>query len=216
MNVRLPSQRVLAILVLLSLALMTLLSSIGNSPEIGISDLSKLDGGETVVIIGVIVDAWSSDSGSTSLILSDLEAQSTAKVVCASSALNSRQDFHVGDEARAVGELEIAGGRPTIWTTEERVTVLRISRNVITVGSLGQAWELLIADRFETRGVLVPASDGIYRLVDVDSGSSIALRVDQTDVTKYVQRAVVVDATLRQDTRTMNLVLEVHSIFTSL
>src|SRR4030042_2593650 len=98
MDVRIPSQRALAALVLASLALLTLFSSSGGMPEVSISDLKQMDGGTFVSVVGVIVDAWSTDSGSESLVLADLESDATVKVVCASGALGWQTDYRVGGE----------------------------------------------------------------------------------------------------------------------
>jgi len=212
MDVRLPTQRTLAALVLTSLALLTLFSSSGGMPEVSISDLEQMDGGTSVSVVGVIVDAWSTDSGSESLVLADLESDATVKVVCTSDELGRQADCRIGDEARAIGELEVSGGRPTIWTSGDRITVLRASRDVVTLRLLARSWDLLIDDRFETRGVLVPAPSGGYRLMDPNTASSISISVTPDDIARYEERAVVVDATLRLDSSTMDLVLEVHSI----
>jgi hypothetical protein len=212
MDVRLPGQRTLAALVLASLALLTLFASPGGTPEVSISDLKQMDGGASVQVVGVIVDAWSTDIGSESLVLTDLESDATVKVVCVSSEVGWRADFRIGDEARAIGELEVTGGRPTIWTSADRVTVLRSSRDVVTLRLLAGVWDLLIDDRFEIRGVVVPTSNGGYRLTDADKATSISMSVNQDDIARYENMAVVVDATLRLDSSMMSLVLEVHSI----
>ena len=215
MEIRFPSQRVLAALVLASLALLALLSSSGDMPEVSISDLKRMDGGTSVSVVGIIVDAWSTDSGSESLVLADIETNATVKVVCVSDELGWQADYRIGDEARAIGDLEVTGGRPTIWTSGNRITVLRASRDVVTIHLLARAWDLLIDDRFETRGVLVPSSDGGCRLMDAGTGTSIAVSLDQDDIARYEVTPVVVDATLRLDSSTMSLVLEVHSISTT-
>ncbi len=214
MRIRVPSQRVLAATATLLLCLLVLFSSSGGPPEVSISELSLMDGGGTVVVVGVIVDLWSSDSGSTSILLADLETSSTVKVVCSLPGIGPPLAPMIGDEIRASGELEITGGRPTVWTTFDRLSIVRMSMDVISVKILGEHWDLLTEDRFEVRGVVLPNTGGEYRLKDLDDAASIVLSLESSDASRFEERIVVVDATLRMDD-TMRLVLDVHSISSS-
>ncbi len=174
--------------------------------------LSSLDDGTPVVVGGVVVESWSSDSGSRSIILADIEAGSTVRVTYMLDASSRDLELHIGDEVCASGQLEVSGGSPVIWSQPSQVLVTKESQEVVTVSLISRAWDLFVDDRFHTRGVLTTTSGDTYRLMDAHGGTSIALVLGLADASRYAQKTVVVDATLRLDSETMSFFLEVHSI----
>jgi len=166
-----------------------------------------------VKVRGTVVDAWSSDAGALSLILADLDSKATAKVICAQGGTVLRAEFHVGDVVLATGQLELTGGRPVIWAGQGKLELVTPSRDSLTLEDLGDSWELLVGDRFEVAGVLVMAHpEERVRLVSPDGQASILILIRQTDYSRFLERLVVVDAVLRLDSNSMELVLDAYSI----
>ncbi len=212
MAVRLLNQRTLALLVLASLALLSGLSSIGRMPAIAISDLSKVDSGAVVVVVGVVVDQWSSDAGSSSYVLADLDRQASVKVIHTPNRPSAQTEVHIGDEVRVTGEIDLLGGRPTLWASGDGLTLVRSSREVLSVASLVDSWPLLLGDRFEMRGIVQSVYGSRDMLLrDLDGGASILLRSDE-GLSRFADRIVVVDTILLLDSSSMRLVLDVESV----
>lgn len=213
MKAHLPGQRALAALVIASLALLAILGSVSRPPDVAISDLPLIDGGSVISVRGIVVDAWSSDAGSLSVVLADLGDLSTVKVVCVQGPLSAGLQVHIGDEVRVTGELDVAGTRPIIWTTFDDVLLLLPSRDVMTISDLARSWELFLDDRFDIAGILVlDAQSGELRLADPAGESSIAVEMPQGDCARFSEKRVVVDAELRLRPEKMVLVLEVLSL----
>jgi hypothetical protein len=209
----LPEQKVLSFLVMVSLALLTLLGSVTGPPEVAMSDVSKIDGGETIRVRGIVVDAWDSDAGVLSLVLADLDTQSSLKALCTNGIMAAPAAIHIGDEVRVTGEIETTGGRPILWSSRDDVELLRLSREALTLEALAGAWELLVGDRFEVVGILVPAEGGgEFRLMDMGRSLSIAFEPPQADMTRFEERKVIVDVVLRLRPQTMELVLVAYGI----
>jgi hypothetical protein len=213
MEVRIPSQKALASLVVVLLSLMTALGTVSGPPLVEISDLPGLDGGAVVRVRGIVVDIWGSDAGSLSLVLADLQIRSTVKVVCSQSSFRASAEVRTGDEIAATGQLEITGGRPLIWSSLDDIDLLVRSREALHVEDLASSWDLFIDDRLEVAGILVESqAGGSLRLVDPDGFVSIALLTRQTDCYRYIDRMVLVDAVLDLQPQTMELVLDAFEI----
>lgn len=211
MSLRLPREKVLACLAASCLALLAFIGAASEPPEVRIPDLGTLDDGAVVRVRGVATDVWSSDSGSLSLVLADIMTVSTVKVVCSMGRIASPIEVHIGDELSAMGQLEVAGGRPVIWANEDDVRLISLSREVLDLRSLSLSWELFVGDRFEIEGIVI-AGDAGFRLAGSDGASSICLTTYGVDCSRFLDRRVLVDAVLELKPQTMELALDVYEI----
>ncbi len=212
MDLKRPRQRVISVLVMVSLAMLTLLGSVSEPPEVGLDDISKVGGGETIRARGVVVDAWTSDAGSLSLVLADLGTDSTLRVVCSSGSVGVPVDIHIGDDVRATGELEVTGGRPTLWSARDDIELIRPSREALTLEAIADSWEMLVGDRFEVVGILVRSTNEAFRLMDLGGSVSIALQPPETEMSRFEGRRVLADAVLRLRPETMELILDARGL----
>ena len=206
-----PSPRMLAAMFASMLSVVVLISSSSKVPMVNIGQLSALDGGSEVRLVGVVVGLSLNEGGSEDVIIADVQLGTTAKVICMSGIrpLPSRY-LSIGDEVSVRGSTADSSSN-VVFTTSDDIVVTRGSVSTLTVGILASNWLLFEGDPFRIGGVLIERDSGGYALSDPDESHSIRV-VYAGDLTGCVGKSVLVTARLRLDSATMALVLSASSI----
>jgi len=213
MHLRRPRETALSALAALSLAMLTLLAGSGSPPDVDIAEVPGIDGGEEIRILGIVVEAWSSDTGYLSVVVANLNGGCTLKVVCSEGVSSTSPGVRIGDEIRVTGEVGVTGGGPVLWSTLDDIEILRSSCEVLDLDMLVRSWRLLVDDRFEIVGILTLGPDAACAWLTCPDGSvSIALRAPGMDLSRFENRQVRVEAVLRLEPDTMGLALVANAV----
>lgn len=207
-------QRTIALLLACLLGSIVMLGSEADPPVVSISQVPGLEDGMRVEVIGILVDLWTYDSGTESLILAEPNGPSTLKIVSSPARRPQPSRYaDLGDELSVLGELSKSDQLPLMFTTSDEVHVSRESEDVLTVDMLKSSWRLFEGDHIRLRGVL--SYDGLgetLRLFNLERNCSLALAPGQIDAAAMVGSRVIVTGTLQFDLRLLSLRLLVSSI----
>ena len=206
-----PGPRMLAAVFALMLSVVLLVSSSSKIPTVSIDQLSSLDGGSEVRLVGVVVGLSLNEGGSEDVIIADVQQGTTVKIICMSGTrpLPSRY-ISIGDEVSLTGAT--ADSSPNVvFTTSDDIVVTRGSESTLTVGILASNWLLFEGDSFTVGGVLIERDRGSFALSDLDGLHTIRV-VFAGELSGYVGKNVLVTAQLRLDSATMALVLSASSV----
>jgi len=198
----------LAALSVVLLSVMMFLGSTSEPPEVAMRDLAGMDDGEAVQVKGVVSDMWKSDSGSESLVLTDLSDNSSAKVVWLSEGGPGPSEMlSIGDEACVLGEVSLAQIPPVLFVRDGDFWLVTPCEDVMSLETLSACWALFEGDTIKVAGNLfIDPSGGLFRLCDPEMRHSIQVRWAEGDLPALIGMPVLVTGVLRMDTRTLSLV----------
>lgn len=208
---RMLDEHMVAILAVGLLSSTVLLAAGSFPPSLTVSELWALNEDSSLTVSGILVSLRTHESGSETLVISDLSGEPTVKVVCGQGPGPPPSDlFVIGDLLEVSGRCVFESGTPVVYCQYGDVRVLLPSEEVLTVGLLSVAWHLFEWDRITVRGVSVQDASGGLRLHDAGGTCSIQMVLGSTVVP--VEGDVVVEGTLHLDATTMAIVLEVSRL----
>lgn len=214
MRISMVDTRVIAALLSALLCAMVLLASASAAPCVRISEVPLLDDGQDAFTSGILVDILVFDSGTESLLLTDEADGAVLKVICMP-GIRPRPSSYVdiGDEIRVLGEVSNTRVMSIMYSSSDRITLMRTSECVLTVEVLSRNWLLFEGDEFRICGLLAAGTAaGTLRLFDSDTDHSIAVRSPGQDVSRLMSKQVTVHGILRFDSESMILFIDAGSI----
>ncbi len=207
-------QRTIAVVLVSLLSSLVLLGSDAEPPLVAISEVQRLEDGMSVQLSGLLVDDWTYESGSESMVLADPAGVATVEVITVPGARPQPSQYaNIGDELLVAGKLSKSGQACTVFAKSDGITVLRTSDEVLTVDVLMRTWRLFEGDCVRIRGVL--GSDGLQgsvRLFSSERNCSIALDPGGLAVDGLIGTDVLVSALVRFDFRISALTLLARSV----
>lgn len=206
--------RMLSAFLLVLLGAMVLLASASSTPSVRISEVSLLDDGQEAITYGVLVDIRVFDSGTEVLLLSDDRNGAVLEVISSPGTRPQPSTYlAIGDEIRVLGEVSNSRVLSLMYSSSDRIHLMRASENVLTVEMLSSNWLLFQGDEFHICGLLAAdASNETLRLFDSDMDHSISLRSDGQDVSRLMSKKVMVEGVLMFDSNSMGFYIDAGSI----
>ena len=208
---RIPRTRHLCTLLLLTLGSALVLASQAAPPMLEVRDCLSIETEAPVVVLGIVVDIRSYDSGSETLVMLDRAGGAQMKVVCLpgiAAPLSGR--LMIGDLVRVEGDVSRDAFDTVVFTTTERVTQLLRPELVLSVELLCENWRAFESDRFNISGTLVSTGSD-RRLQGLGDAHSIELRAPDTWTAASGAR-ILVDGTLLIDQTSMVIFLKAHAV----
>ena len=163
-----------------------------------------------MVVLGIVVDLRSYDSGTETLVLLDRAGGAQLKVVClpgVAAPLSGR--LMIGDLVRVEGDVSRDAFDTVVFTTTGRVTQVLRPELVLSVELLCENWRAFESDRFNISGTLISTGSD-RRLQGLDDAHSIELRCPDTWAATPGAR-ILVDGTLLVDQTSMVIFLKAHA-----
>jgi len=213
MDIPIPRLRTLSFLVGVLLAVMLELASLSAPPTLSVSDLSSVEDGSVVFVVGVLVSSWMTDSGAARLTLAALRDSSTLSVICIGGSGGTRlPEMSIGDELKVKGEVSGTGPDRVMFASSGSVYVLRRAEMVLTLPLLGANWELFEGDRFNITGMLTgDLTTGLF-LTDPQGTVAVSLSFGCAVPPELIGYEVVLDCRLYMDSSDLRLRLHVMSM----
>ncbi len=214
MRIGVIDTRVIAGLLSALLASMILLASASSTPSVRISEITLLDDGQDAFTSGVLVDIKVFDGGSEALLLTDDADGSVLRVISSPGIKQQPSGYlDIGDEVRVLGEVSNSRVLSIMYSSSDRIDLIRASENVLTVEILSRSWLLFQGDELRISGVLATyATSETLRLFDPDMDHSISLRNDGQDLSHLAMKIVTVEGFLRFDSNSMDFYIDAVSI----
>ena len=206
-----PRTRLLCTLLALTLGSALLLASEASPPTLEVRECLAVENGTPVLVVGVVVDVRSYDSGTETLKLLDRAGGPLLSVICLpEGAISLSRKLMIGDLVRVDGEVSRDASETIVFTTKGRVAQVLRPHLVLSVELLCENWRVFEFDRFNISGALL-STDGVYRLQGLGGVHSVELR-GLVEIPSASWTSVTVDGTLLVDESSMVMFLKVHSI----
>lgn len=211
---RVASPRMVAALLTCSLASITLLAYPAGPPTLSIPQLSAVEDGTEVTVSGILVEHWMYEGGSEGMVLTDPDCRAQVKVVCSGGSSVPPSGYATpGDELEVTGEVSSSRGTPVVYTSSDRVLLLRQSQEVVTVRMLSECWQLFNGDTVEVKGVIIPDHVvGGTRIQDLDGSCSLGLDADSLPLDQFIGCELVVVGTVFFDFDSGTLIVSVEDL----
>lgn len=210
MALKLPTLPTLALVLIVLLGSIVLLGATSETPRLEIPQMSSVDDGTTVSVSGILVDFRSYDAGVENLVLMDSRSGATVKIICYRGIGPPPSKYAaIGDELLIKGEVSQYQSSPTVFTSNEGVTILKKAVFVLTVELLSSNWILFEGDEFVIRGVMMQSG---HRLYDYDLEHSIMVVSDRLSLSQFDDVEILITCELRYDDSIMALTLVVESV----
>lgn len=195
------------------LSVMVVLSLSSSAPVVPIAKLRVLDEGQTVAIVGLLVELRIHDSGAESLTVLDPEDGATARVVSLMGVKPQPSSLaRIGDEMRVQGSVSHSNSSTVLFARSDDISVARPSTSALSVEVLADNWRLFEGDQIRIVGVVSARDRATYALFDHDFEHSVRLEYASGPIEGVLGRSVLVVGRLVFDPEAFAFVLEAQSV----